>query len=1009
MAGFRSKIFTYLAALLIAGTLAGQSTPTTANPEELGDQSLNEQVIKLVGENEFLQARPFLLEMKKRMEEQDNKENMEAIAFFLASAHLQEYQETEKEESLQNAVKAFEEYIEKYPSGPRKIIALLNLGDAYSDLKQYGKAITTYTQIYNNPRTSGSVRNDIRRVIAKTYLKTDKPEAGMPYFMEAYEQAILDEEAKAEAATWLLQAYLSKGDIDAILPYFNDLTGKKAALYNPKFNVTLIKAGDQLFESGNYDFAILFYAIVKKKQDIVAFYEQAVQQLKTALDYKAPGSEEAISIEKRLREAEANLKAVKGIRDYDADVRWRSARVLLESERTWEALWSFYNLMLDYPEHEQAEEFLFLAFSQAREVKDDFMLEKLAKDYLGRDEYKKYQGQITLDLASYYQEQGQEQEFYDLATRYLDEGPEQDEVGAQLANLLAIFLLEKERYAELSERMERYSKAYSNLDATQESARYWRSLGLTIAADYNRALESFNEFIDEYGGSSMFSEDAYYRRAICVYGAQNAQEAYSLFADFVERYPNSKRRGEAELYLGDIMREKNDMDSALEHYKKVEDFTDNLTFITKATFAISEVYEMKQNDEEAVKALVSYIDRYGDDAELGEAYLRLGRFEERQGRIAERFKYNSLGLQATANDPTRYAADQILLEYVKDYPIYVTNYEAAIDLIESLLDDAAYRDSIIKDRAAQYKFFQSDEGQKVDPNLTQKIVRDRDFRKKLTANPENILSGLRSDYNEKLDQLAPYKPELIFSKLLAEATGSTTVLELRIAMGREKLTDSDMLFPFTEEQVKSASPAVMLWRAKKLMTMNPAQANALLEVSLEKHPYAPNRYETMLTMAEIAKGQAEGNPSKENWENALSHYERVIERFGMRAENGTPFLAKGEILIKLEREEEALKVLSDILRNPEWRGRPQAEAHLHLGVAYYNMQSYAQAHGFFERLMLGFAGFRDEVALAYYWDLKTLESMNESESVNQLLSEVRTRDDLKDTKGYRLIEENYAL
>jgi hypothetical protein len=59
--------------------------------------------------------------------------------------------------------------------------------------------------------------------------------------------------------------------------------------------------------------------------------------------------------------------------------------------------------------------------------------------------------------------------------------------------------------------------------------------------------------------------------------------------------------------------------------------------------------------------------------------------------------------------------------------------------------------------------------------------------------------------------------------------------------------------------------------------------------------------------------------------------------------------------------------------------------------------------------MLGFGGFQNEVAMAYYWDLKTLEAMNESESVNQLLTEIRTREDLKDTEGYRLIEENYAL
>jgi TolA-binding protein len=1009
MAGLHSKgikLFTLLTVAVC--TLSGQAGTGSINPKELGDQALYSQVVELVKENQFFEARPFLLEMKERMKEQQNEDSMEPISFFLASSYLQEYQQSDDKEALQAAVKAFEEYIQKFPSGPRKTIARLNLGDAYSDLKEYDKAINAYATIYNDLRVSGSVRNDIRSVIAKTYLKTDAPEKGMPYFVEAYERAILNEEAKAEAATWLLQAYLAKGEIDKIRPFFKDLTGRKAALFNPKFNVTLIKAGDNLFEQGNYDFAILFYEIVKEKKDIVAFYEGAVQRLKTLLSYRDKGTEEAITVEKQLREAEANLKAVKGIRDYDADVRWRSARVLLESERTWEALWSFYNLMLDYPKHEQAEEFLFLAFSQARRVNDSHMVIQLAKDYLSRKEYEKYRGQVTLDLATYYQDQGSHQEFYDLATAYLQEENTQDKVASQLSNLLAIYLIDRELYAELYDRMDRYNRTQKG-SATKESTKYWSSLALVIAADYNRALESFNEFIDEFGTRSIFSEDVYYRRAICLYGVQRVDEAYEKFTEFVERFPASKKRGEAELYLGDIKREKGQLDSALNHYKLVDEFSDQLTFITKAIFSISEVLEAKGNHEEAAQTLLSYIDKYGQDAELGEAYMRLGNFEERKGRIAKRFEYNVLGLEATANNPTRYAADQTLLRYAYDYPLYVKNYEAAVKLIDAMLADADYLSSIMKDRAVQYQFFQSEEGQQVDPKLAYKIMRDRAFRKNLLDSPEEILRELRFEYAEKLKNLEPYKLDVVFARLLTNASAPKTVLELRIAMAREILSDQPTIFQFTDEQVENASPAVMLWRAQNLRTMNPAKASALLEVSLEKHPFEPNRYETMLTLAEIAKVKAQSNPSEAAWESALAQYEQILERFGMRAEDGAPFLAKGEILIELDREEEALSILSNILRNPEWRGQPHAKAHVLLGLAHYNMQNYAQAHGFFERIMLGFGGFQNEVAMAYYWDLKTLEAMNESESVNQLLTEIRTREDLKDTEGYRLIEENYAL
>lgn len=1010
MIGLRSKSLIFLKlscftclSCLITNSLCAQLA------EEMGDRALNSKVIEFVKENKFLEARPYLLEMKKRMGEKQDTSNIEAIDFFLASTYLQEYQETNNKSALQTAVQSFEEYLSEYKSGPRRTIALLNLGDAYSDLKDFEKAIRTYSTIYNSPSTSGAVRSDIRKVIAKTYLKTDKPEAGMAFYQEAYDQAFLDEEARAEATTWLLQAYLSKGDIDAILPYFNNLTGRKAALFNPKFNVTLIKAGDKLFEAGNYDFAILFYAIVKRKSDIVDFYEDAVKRLTQLISYKEEGSEDAVALEKQLREAEANLKAVRGIREYDADVRWRSARVLLESERTWEALWSFYNLMLEYPEHEQAEEFLFLAFSQARAVKDDYMVLELAKDYLSRDQYKKYSGQITFDLATYYQEEGDEEAFYKLVTSYLDEGPEQDKIAAQILNLLAIYLTDNERFAELEERMDRYYMSFKGMKETQQAAKYWSSLSLMVGANYEKALKSLTEFTEKFGEESAFSEDAFYRLAIAHYGAQDVQGAYQKFTEFVERFPESPRRGEAELYLGDILRENGQLEESIQHYKMVEKFTDQQSFINKSIFTLSEVLEKLGRPEESAKVLLAYIDRYGEKAELGEAYMKLGQFEQSQGRIAKRFEYNALGLNATANNPNRYAADQIIISYVQDFNETVKNYEAAVDFIESMMDDSAFRDKVIKDRAAQYKFFQSEEGKDVDPDLEFKIVRDRDFRKQLIKSPDAVLRDLRSEYKDKLDRLSSLSPKIIFTKLITDAREPKDVLKLRVAMARDMAGDSEENFNFTDAQVRNASPAVMLWRAKQLRESDPEKANALLETSLEKHPYEPNRDQTLLAMAEIAVNRAREEPTEANLKEALAKYNKIIELFGMGAKDGEPYLAKGELLTKLDREEEAINVLNNVLRNPEWRGQPQAKAHLLIGLAYYNLDRFAEAHGFFERLMLGFGGFSDEVALAYYWDLKALESMKETESVNQLKEEIRSRDDLKGTKGYRLIEENYAL
>ena len=102
MIGLRSKSLKFLTlsclSCLIVNALCAQLA------EEMGDRALNSRVIEFVKENKFLEARPFLLEMKKRMAENKDKSNIEAIDFFLASTYLQEYQETKNKSALETAV-----------------------------------------------------------------------------------------------------------------------------------------------------------------------------------------------------------------------------------------------------------------------------------------------------------------------------------------------------------------------------------------------------------------------------------------------------------------------------------------------------------------------------------------------------------------------------------------------------------------------------------------------------------------------------------------------------------------------------------------------------------------------------------------------------------------------------------------------------------------------------------------------------------------------------------------
>jgi hypothetical protein len=68
---------------------------------------------------------------------------------------------------------------------------------------------------------------------------------------------------------------------------------------------------------------------------------------------------------------------------------------------------------------------------------------------------------------------------------------------------------------------------------------------------------------------------------------------------------------------------------------------------------------------------------------------------------------------------------------------------------------------------------------------------------------------------------------------------------------------------------------------------------------------------------------------------------------------------------------------------------------------------YAEAHGFFERIMLGYPGFPELMATAYYEDLKVLQKMGEAASVQTVLEAFKATPGLEATDAANLIRKEF--
>lgn len=1020
---FPRTLLFLLLPLSLPFSLTGQDFSTYSEAQLLGE-------LKKRMETSLVEAQPILIELIKLYPDEPAKR--EPYVFLAGLAFQEEFADEQDAAALTKAIEYYNQYLNDHPDGSRRDFVSFNLANAYSDQEDFENAIKFFDMTYRQSEKA-IYRSESRNRMAALYIRSERAADGIPLFREVFSTATLDPELRAQAAAWLIQGYLAAGQPEEINNYLRYLAAPFEAVYDPSFNVTLLKSGDRLFEEENYDQAILLYSFVKSRDEIVGFYQDLLAEIRQRIRYTNPESDQFIAIDGRLKSAEARLEAVKEVREYDVDLKWRIARVYKQTDRIWESLWAFFHLYEDFPGHENVEEFLFTAYREADKVGDLVMAERLALDYLAEETFVKYHPVVITGLARLYADQRRYQDLMALVNPYM-EAPRDFRVAAQMVNIVSGYYIVDSEFEAMRSFAETYRERFPNREPLFEATRYWANLSYLLLADYQRASEFMSQFLKDYDEASVYYEDVYYRYGVALTGEQKEDQALAQFLRFTDTYPDSNLRGEAELYIGDLQRSKGDLEKAVFHYGSVGDYTDNPMFIAKGVFSLAEVLEDMDQPQRAADELMAYAERYGEEAQLADAYYRIGMIFDRLGRLKDRFEIHTRAIDELASDASRYAVDDLISSYTNDYLSYKESFNDSLALLDRLMNESNFRRKFLTDRAYQFQFMQSEEGVNVERELAYKLTRDRAFRAKIIepepetdpATGETIeptgdfvteaevleeLAALVEVYEAKARSLVGYEVDFFFSKLLDAATRSGDLTkQMRSQMALDRLSGDLSTPEFDKEQLALAPPAVILWEAKKRHDSNPTEAKELYHIIINQHPFADSVYNALLALGDITFEQALETGNAEDLNASFGYYERISERFAMRSDTAIAQLRKGRILSELGNDAEAIRVLGQILRNPTWKGLDHAKAHLELGRAYRRQGDLTKAHGFFERLIVAYGGFENEVAWAYYYDMLTLEDMNETESLDQLIAEYKTRVDvLSKTEAHALIEEKYEL
>ena len=988
--------FSLLIALVL---LLPASVMAQADPSTMGITALQQRASELAEQSQFQTARPYLLEIGNRFKSGTPEEQgtLGPVYFFIGLSYLQEYSQQSNPALLQQAVDAFSDSLKFGVDEQREIAVLEFRGDAYRGLGQFDKAAADYERVATQPlvRIVQGRPAEFREILKKLSMSIHSLrewDRGLPWFLRFLEEASTDQE-RALAAGLVLEAYIEQNNLEGILELLPLITVDNPSRYSVSLNVALMQAGDKLADKSQYAQAALLYNATLTRDQIVRYFEEREAMQAALIDsMRSRGSSEERLADYLidLEDTRMQLNAVRQVKPYTSQLMARVARNYYLAGRDYEAVWAYLRFVENYPDDPMAQEFTFAAFITATKLGLDELSRELGEDILaGGSSNEEFRKRVLLSLANAYLDSGDEELFFQSSDDFLSAFPDSPEA-SQVVFMLGNYLLNKGRLDELHERFALLKSQLKGFEA-EDGLYYWPGLAYMFDAQFENAKEEFQVVVNEFP-QSVYKEDSAYRLGMTYYGSDQAEKAIADFNQFIADYPKSSLRGEVEFFLGEIAASDGRVLDAIQHYDQVPEYAENLSFITSAYFQKAKLLEKNGALKRAARTYEEYIEEYGEEGQLTQAIFELGEIRKEEGRPGEALTQYQNAILKYGNDPENLGVDPMISTYVEEYGKALNKLTASYSLLERLNTDEEFRVKIASDRGYLYQQFADDTD--LDQALYEELRQSSEFSKELQSSAEPIQPYLES-YREQLASFPKETPQAIFEREFDEAKRrNKRTMAMRLQMALEELgVPPRNPVVIQEADLERASPKILVWIGENQERIDPEMAKEAYRTAIDFEESVPDKVSAYLNLADMLfeEGDTDG---------AMALYQEAEDNFPSDPRIYRALIAQARIYSAEGKTGEARERLMQILKTPDWRGEPHAEALYRVGTTYFEEEKYPEAHGFYERTFLGYALFDEWAARAYLMDARTLVEMNQLDDAKRTLNEALSDDRYRETEAY---------
>lgn len=705
--------------------------------------------------------------------------------------------------------------------------------------------------------------------------------------------------------------------------------------YDITLNLTLMRAGQDRYEHGEFLNALLLYRMVLPREQLLDF---AYKRISTITQRMSTGLTpmEVNDSKNQIRGLQDAIDTLKDMPPYEKEVTFRIGQIYAEVNRHWEAFVLFDHLYRTNRDNDIGEAALLQTVIELYAVYEFDRADERALTYLDDKPYGRYaRTMLTVMMRNRLSHSD-----YSLVIglrRYVEGLPSSDDLTEQrlLAdqhNILAFAYLQSGDYKLAGEQfnvvleMSR-TKTGTESDTGEDlfgidpertlyfSALYYRGMSYMLQADYTSALADFKLYQKENPKGDLYA-DSMYREGVCLFGQDKIDESEKTFARFVNTFPSNSLVSEAYSLRGDIEASKVasaedplTLDRAQANYRKAIDTAESPLQASYPAFQAAKVFKMEYKWQEIIDLMNYYLYRWGDDADIAQSIYWMGQAQIELGQIQEEAIPAYIeAIDRFGNDPKQLGVDKIIIDLVRISEQYLSPEDK-----ESL--------------ALTLKFKLTS----IDPSHEVLKLRLQALQAMLEG--EDVARATAAKLLNSLDDLKPVSPVVL-----------SLMCDVAVDMG-----DVGQMMKLSKYFIDNFEDSELLWHGYR------AKIVALLD-------------------------------KKDYWA-ALESIDAVQGLFGADVFMDWAQRMKADTLYALGKYEDAEAAYNMVFGIPQWRGPLFAEAMYGMGKCRLARNDLAMAHTFFQRTYLQFKAYDngDWAAKAYLAAADCLNKMDRrQDAINTL-------------------------